>query len=169
MQLVDSTLREGEQTPHVCFSIQEKVRIARMLDKIGIEMIEAGDPSVSLDLFEAVKKIASLGLRAEVQAHSLATKECIDRVKKTGAARVIVLYPTSKIHLDSKVQKTQGEALKIISENIIYARSLGLKVRYTPEDATRTDFKFLVKACNTAIAAGADRINIADTLGIMQP
>ena len=78
-------------------------------------------------------------------------------------------FATSKIHLDQKLHKTQEEAFKIITEHVAYARSLGLKVRYTPEDATRTDFEYLVEVCNAAIEAGADRISFADTLGIMQP
>lgn len=80
-----------------------------------------------------------------------------------------IFYATSKIHLDAKLRKTPEQALDIIREHVAYARSLGLKVRYTPEDATRTDFEFLVTVCNAAIEAGADRISLADTLGIMQP
>lgn len=169
VELLDSTLREGEQTPFVNFMIDEKVQIARMLDMVGVEMIEAGDPSVSASVAAAIKRIASENLNAEIVAHSIATKKAIDKAKESGADRVAVFFATSKIHLDEKLHKTQKEAFNIITEHVAYARSLGLKVRYTPEDATRTDFEYLVEVCNAAIEAGADRISFADTLGIMQP
>ncbi len=169
LEILDTTLREGEQTPYVNFAVDEKVEIAKMLDHIGVDMVEAGDPSVSPNVARAIERIASLGLRAEVVAHSTATRLSIDRAKACGANRVAIFYATSKIHLDSKLHKTEKEALAIIQEHVCYAKSLGLNVRYTPEDATRTDFDFLVEVCNTAIKAGADRISFADTLGIMQP
>jgi homocitrate synthase len=169
MEILDTTLREGEQTPYVNFTIDEKIHIAKLLDQIGVDMIEAGDPSVSNNVAAAIKRIASLGLRAEVVAHSIASRPGIDKAKACGANRVAIFYATSKIHLDAKLHKTQEEAIAIIAEHVAYAHSLGLKVRYTPEDATRTDFEFLVRVCNAAIEAGADRISFADTLGIMQP
>ena len=81
VEILDSTLREGEQTPYVNFMVEEKLEIARMLDKLGVEMIEAGDPSVSPNIFRAVKRIAGMGLKAEIVAHSLATKSGIDRAR----------------------------------------------------------------------------------------
>ncbi|MCC6261547.1 MAG: hypothetical protein IT311_11860, partial [Anaerolineales bacterium] len=169
LEILDTTLREGEQTPYVNFTVEEKTRIAKMLDDVGVEMIEAGDPSVSKNVAKAIEQIASLGLRAEVVAHSIASRSGIDRAKACGADRVAIFYATSKIHLDEKLHKTPEQAIEIIREHICYAKSLGLKVRYTPEDATRTEFDFLVQICNAAIEAGADRISFADTLGIMQP
>lgn len=169
VEILDSTLREGEQTPYVNFTVEEKVEIARLLDRVGVEMIEAGDPSVSPSVFEAVRRIASLGLRAEIVAHSLATRSGIEKAHACGVQRVVVFYPTSRIHLEAKMGKGEEEALHTIVEHVRFARSLGLKVRYTPEDASRTDFEFLVRACNSAIEAGADRISFADTLGILRP
>ncbi len=169
VEILDSTLREGEQTPYVNFMVDEKVEIARMLDRVGVEMIEAGDPSVSPNVFRAVKRIASLGLSAEIVAHSLATRSGIAKAAECGVARVVVFYPTSKIHLDAKMHKGEDEAVEWVCEHIRYARELGLKVRYTPEDASRTGFEFLVRACSAAIQAGADRISFADTLGALRP
>jgi len=169
IEILDSTLREGEQTPYVNFMIDEKVQIARMLDSIGVDMIEAGDPSVSPNIAAAIKRIASDGLKAEIVAHSIAAFPAIDKAKSSGVGRVAIFFATSKIHLDAKLHKTQKQATAIITEHIAYARDLGLKVRFTPEDATRTDFDYLVEVCNAAIEAGADRIGFADTLGIMQP
>jgi 2-isopropylmalate synthase len=169
LEILDTTLREGEQTPYVNFTVDEKLEIAKMLDRVGVDMIEAGDPSVSTNVARAIECIAALGLRAEIVAHSTATRRGVDRARECGANRVAIFYATSQIHLDSKLHKTQKEALGIIQEHICYAKSLGLQVRYTPEDASRTDFDYLVEVCNTAIKAGADRISFADTLGIMQP
>ena len=169
IEILDTTLREGEQTPYVNFTVDEKIEIAKMLDRVGVDMIEAGDPSVSPNVAKAIECIASLDLQAEIVAHSIASRPSIDRAKACGADRVAIFYATSKIHLDSKLHKTEKEALAIIQEHVCYAKDLGLKVRYTPEDATRTDFEFLVQVCNAAIEAGADRISFADTLGIMQP
>ncbi|MBN1304316.1 MAG: Lrp/AsnC ligand binding domain-containing protein [Anaerolineales bacterium] len=169
VEILDTTLREGEQTPYVNFQVEEKMEIARRLDLIGVEMIEAGDPSVSPNVAAAIEKIAGLKLKAEIVAHSMATRSGIKKASDLGADRVAVFYATSKIHLESKTNRSQDEAIDIVREHVQYARSLGLKVRYTPEDATRTDFDFLVQICNAAIEAGADRISYADTLGIMQP
>ena len=169
LEILDTTLREGEQTPYVNFTVDEKVEIAKMLDRVGVDMIEAGDPSVSPNVARAIGRIAALDLQAEIVAHSIASRPGIDRAKACGADRVAIFYATSRMHLDAKLHKTEKEALEIIREHVCYATSLGLKVRYTPEDATRTDFDFLVEVCNAAVKAGADRISFADTLGIMQP
>ena len=169
VEILDSTLREGEQTPYVNFLVDEKIEIAKKLDEVGVEMIEAGDPSVSPSIYTAVKRIASLHLNAEILAHSMATRHGINLAHECKVDRVAIFYPTSRIHLETKVNKTQSEAIDIICEHIRYAINLGMKVRYTPEDASRTDFEFLVEVCNQAISAGADRVSFADTTGIMQP
>lgn len=169
LKLLDTTMRDGEQTPFVNFSIDEKLHMAKLMDKIGIEMIEAGDPSVSADVYDAIKEISSLWLDAEIVAHSLAHERCLDNAKAVGADRVVVLYPTSDIHLEAKFGQTREEALVSIDAGIRYARSLWMSVRFTPEDATRTDQEYLMQACKVAVEAGADRISIADTLGISQP
>lgn len=169
IEILDSTLREGEQTPYVNFTVDEKVKIARLLDDVGVDMIEAGDPSVSPNVAAAIKAIASNGFDAEIVAHSIASRPAIDNARAAGVDRVAIFFATSKIHLDTKLRKTRKEALSIITDHIEYARGLGLKVRFTPEDATRTEFDYLVEVCNAAIEAGADRISFADTLGIMSP
>ena len=104
-----------------------------MLECIGVDMIEAGDPSVSGNVAKAIERIASLGLRAEIVAHSTATRRGIDRAKECGANRVAIFYATSQIHLDSKLHKTQKEALEIIQEHICYAKLLSsLKYIFLP-------------------------------------
>jgi len=128
IEILDTTLREGEQTPYVSFTVDEKIEIARLLDQVGVEMIEAGDPSVAPSVAKAVKEIASLGLCAEIVAHSIASHPSIDTAKACGVDRVAIFYATSKIHLDSKLHKTPEQAIEIICEHIAYAGSLGLKV-----------------------------------------
>ena len=81
LEILDTTLREGEQTPYVNFTVDEKVEIAKMLDRVGVDMIEAGDPSVSPNVAKSIERIASLGLRAEIVAHSAATHRGIERAK----------------------------------------------------------------------------------------
>jgi len=169
IEILDSTLREGEQTPYVNFLVNEKIQIANFLDKVGVDMIEAGDPSVSPHVFLAIQKIAGLGLKAEIIAHSIASREGINRAKECGVDRVAIFFATSSIHLETKLHKSPQEALEIICDHITYARSLGLKVRFTPEDASRTDLPFLIEVCNAAIQTGADRISYADTTGVLQP
>src|ERR1044071_5321754 len=98
LEILDTTLREGEQTPYVNFTVDEKVEIARMLDRVSVDMIEAGDPSVSTNVARAIERIAALALRAEIVAHSTATRRGIERAKACGATRVAIFYATSKIH-----------------------------------------------------------------------
>lgn len=169
LEILDSTLREGEQTPYVNFLVEEKLHIARLLDKVGVEMIEAGDPSVSPNVYQAIRKIAALQLQAEIVAHSMATRKGIELARECGVDRVAIFYATSPIHLETKLHKSQEQARQIICEAIAYARRLGLKVRFTPEDASRTGLEYLVEVCNAAIQAGADRISFADTTGVLQP
>src|SRR5215510_6175500 len=114
LEILDTTLREGEQTPYVNFTIDEKVEIAKMLNHVGVDMIEAGDPSVSPNVAKAIERIASLDLRAEIVAHSIASRPGIERAKACGAGRVAIFYATSQIHLAAKLHKTQEQALAII-------------------------------------------------------
>jgi len=167
--ILDTTLREGEQTPGVSFSVDEKLQIARKLSDIGVNMIEAGDPNVSKDLFEAVKQIANEGLSAEILAHCRAVKKDIDNAIDCNVDRIAIFFGTSKSHLTYKLKKQEEEAIKIISDAIEYAKSHGFKVRFTAEDATRTDYSFLMRICKIAIEAGADRVSIPDTVGVMTP
>src|SRR6187551_1454863 len=129
LEILDTTLREGEQTPYVNFTVDEKVEIAKMLDRVGVDMIEAGDPSVSPNVARAIERIAALGLQAEIVAHSIASHSGIDRARACGADRVAIFYATSKIHLDAKLHKSQEQAVEIIREHVDYAKGLGLKVR----------------------------------------
>jgi len=171
--LLDSTLREGEQTPGVSFTVEQKLEIAKALDKLGVQMIEAGHPAVAPDVHEAVKKIASMKrsgeIRAEIVAHSRAVKHDIEIAAELEPDRIAIFYGVSDIHLKYKHRKSREEALSIIAEMVEFAREHGVTVRFTAEDATRADYEYLVEVVKTARDAGADRVSIADTVGIATP
>jgi 2-isopropylmalate synthase len=166
--ILDTTLREGEQTPGVSFSIEDKLQIARKLDEIGINMIEAGHPVVSKDVFEAVKRIAAERLSAEILAHSRALISDVDAAIKCDVDRVAIFLGVTKEKLRS-MNIDENKAIEMAVNSIQYAKDHGLKVRFTAEDATRADYNFVVRICKAAIEAGADRISIPDTVGCMTP
>ncbi len=171
--LLDSTLREGEQTPGVSFTVEQKVEIAKLLSEAGVQMIEAGHPAVAPDVYEAVKKIIELKregvIRSEIVAHSRAVRHDVDVAAELGPDRIAIFYGVSDIHLKYKHRKTREEALALIGEIVEYARQYGVRVRFTAEDATRADYEYLVEVVRTARDAGADRVSIADTVGIATP
>lgn len=169
MQLLDTTLREGEQTPGVSFTVDEKVKIARTLDDFGIDIIEVGHPAVSKDIEEACRAVAHDNLRAETMAHSRALKSDIEGARDVSVDWVGIFLGTSQLSLEHKLHVGREEALEMIEDSVAFARDLGLKVRFTPEDATRTDFGYLKEAIIAAAGAGADRISIADTVGTATP
>ncbi|MFP4136629.1 MAG: Lrp/AsnC ligand binding domain-containing protein [Candidatus Acetothermia bacterium] len=169
MQLLDTTLREGEQTPGVSFTIDEKKEIAGLLDEFGVDIIEIGHPVVSSDIERACRTIAEDELEAETMAHSRATRSDIDAVKDTGVDWVGIFLGTSQLSLEHKLHTNRTEALERIRSSVAYAKELGLKVRFTPEDATRTEQGYLEEAAMAAEEAGADRISIADTVGTATP
>ncbi len=171
--LLDSTLREGEQTPGVSFTVEQKVEIAKLLSEAGVQMIEAGHPAVAPDVYEAVKRIVQLKkegvIRSEIVAHSRAVKRDIEVAAELEPDRIAIFYGVSDIHLKYKHRVSREQALSIIGEMVEYAKQHGVKVRFTAEDATRADYEYLVEVVRTARDAGADRVSIADTVGIATP
>jgi len=171
--ILDSTLREGEQTPGVIFTIDQRVEIAKALSDIGVQMIEAGHPSVSSDIYEGIKRIMKLKregeITSEIVGHSRAVKRDIEVAAELEVDRIAIFYGVSDTHLKAKHHVTREEALNIIADHISYAKSHGVKVRFTAEDGSRTDLSYLIQVCKTARDAGADRVSIADTVGILYP
>ncbi|MBS7623421.1 homocitrate synthase [Candidatus Bathyarchaeota archaeon] len=167
--ILDTTLREGEQTPGVTFTIEEKLEIVRRLDEIGVNMIEAGDPNVSKDVKDAVRRIAKEGLKAEVLAHCRALIPDVENAASCEVDRVAIFLGTSRSHLQYKLRKDEDKAIELVSKAVERAKSQGLKVRFTAEDASRTSYGFLLRICKKAEEAGADRISIPDTVGVMTP
>ncbi|MFQ5795027.1 MAG: homocitrate synthase [Candidatus Bipolaricaulia bacterium] len=169
IEILDTTLREGEQTANVSFSVDEKLEIARRLDEFGVDIIEAGHPVVSPDVREAVERIAHEGFRAQVLAHARAMRSDIDDALTAGTVWVGIFLGTSPLSLEHKLHISREVALEKIVDSICYAKDHGLKVRFTPEDATRTELDYLLEVVGRAEEAGADRISIADTVGTMHP
>ncbi|BCU71153.1 homocitrate synthase [Stygiolobus caldivivus] len=171
--ILDSTLREGEQTPGVVFTVEQRVEIAKALSDIGVQMIEAGHPAVSSDIYEGIKRIVKMKkegiINSEILGHSRAVKRDIEIAAELEVDRIAIFYGISDTHLKAKHHTTREEALNIIAETVSYAKSHGVKVRFTAEDATRSDYNYLLEVIKTARGAGADRISIADTVGVLYP
>ncbi|MBP1357496.1 MAG: homocitrate synthase [Sulfolobus sp.] len=171
--ILDSTLREGEQTPGVSFTVDQRVEIAKALSEAGVTMTEAGHPSVAPDIYEGIKKIMMLKregeITSEIIAHSRAVKSDIETAAELEVDRIAIFYGVSDIHLKAKHRVSREEALNMIAEHVKFAKEHGVKVRFTAEDASRTEYDYLVEVVKTARDAGADRIGIADTVGILYP
>ena len=169
MKFLDTTLRDGEQTPGVSLVPENKLRIAQRLDELGVDFIEAGFAAVSEGEMESVSLIAKQGLRAEVASAARGTKGDIDAVLKSGASTICMIIPTSDLHIECKLRKTREQVLKATQECVQYAKDHGLKVELLAEDATRSDFDYLTKVFQTAVDAGVDRVIPCDTVGILTP
>jgi 2-isopropylmalate synthase len=169
VKLLDSTLREGEQTPGVDFTYEQKIEIARALDAFGIDYVEAGHPAVSPEIARVVRDVSHLGLDAEIVAHSRAMKSDIDAVLKTDADWVGIFFSVADKRLEESFRKNIDQATSLIANCVAYAKAHGLKVRYTPEDTVRSDLAKVIRISQAASQAGADRIGVADTTGYMTP
>jgi len=169
INFLDTTLRDGEQTPGVFLVPENKLRIAQHLDELGIDIIEAGFAAVSEGDFEAVSLIAKQGLKAEVASAGRGKKEDIDAVVKSGAQTISLIIPTSDLHIEQKLRKTRSQVLQLTKECVTYAKDNNLKVDLLAEDATRSNFNYLVEVFQTAEACGADRVTPCDTVGILSP
>lgn len=166
-------MRDGEQTPGVNFNTEEKVQIARQLEKWGVDVIEAGFPITSEGDFEAVQAVSKAVKKTTVAALARCRKEDIDRaeeaLKYAVDPQIHVFLATSDIHRDSKLNMTKEDVLDSVREHVGYARSKFEKVQFSPEDSTRTELGYLSEVVGAAIEAGATIINIADTVGYASP
>jgi 2-isopropylmalate synthase len=173
IQIFDTTLRDGEQTPGVNFSFEERLKIAQQLEKWGVDIIEAGFPASSTGSFKSVEAIAKTLTTTAVCGLARCVKSDIDAVyeatKEAAIPRIHVFVATSPIHRDSKLKMSQDEVLESIKEHVAYAKQYFEVVQFSPEDATRTEPDFLLKAVQTAVDAGASVINIPDTVGFSYP
>jgi 2-isopropylmalate synthase len=168
IRVLDSTLREGEQHPGVSFTVKQRIQIAWMLDYFGVDQIEIS-PIVSDDHKEAVKTIIKQGLKADIVSHGRALKEDIDVSLSCDATWCAAYLGISDIHLKDKLRITRDQAMERAVGTIEYAKSHGLKIRFTVEDGSRADPEFLLKMCRAIEEAGVDRISLPDTVGILRP
>ncbi|PUA34371.1 MAG: hypothetical protein B9J98_00575 [Candidatus Terraquivivens tikiterensis] len=169
VSIFDTTLRDGEQTPGVALKPEEKLEIAMQLDRLGVDVIEAGFPITSKGEWKAVSEICKLGLSARICALARCEKNDIDAAVDAGVDWVHLFLATSDIHLKHKLRMTREQALEKIREAVEYAKSRGVVVHYSAEDATRTEHDFLMRALKVAADAGADSLDIPDTVGFAVP
>ncbi len=169
IQIFDTTLRDGEQTPGVSLIPEEKVEIARQLDKLGVDVIEAGTPITSKGEKRAVTEIAKAGLKAEICGLARTMKEDICAAIECEVDSVHTFISTSEVQMKHALGMKPDQVLSTAVESVEYIKGHGLVCEFSPMDATRTDVKFLKQICNAAEEAGADRINIPDTVGVMTP
>ncbi len=169
VEICDVTLRDGEQTPGVSFTCEEKKDIAARLDEIGVEVIEAGFPFVSPYEKKCVGAIARMGLDARICGFARARKSDVDASIDCGVDMVSIFIATSDLHIKTKYKKHRDEVLRDALEMVTYARDHGLPVRFAAEDASRTDPSFLREFFRMGEEYGAYRLSFADTVGCMTP
>jgi 2-isopropylmalate synthase len=169
VRIFDTTLRDGEQTPGVSLTVEEKITIARQLDKLGVDVIEAGFPISSRGEKEAVSKIAKEGLSAEVCGLARVLLEDIDAALDCDVDMVHTFVSTSDIQREHTIKKSREEVLELVANAVEHIKDHGVKCLFSAMDATRTEMDYLVKVFRTAEEAGADIINIPDTVGVMIP
>ncbi len=171
--IFDTTLRDGEQSPGCSMHLNEKLRLARQLERLGVDIIEAGFPIASEGDFAAVRAIASQVRETKIAALARAKPQDIERAWEAlgGAARprLHTFLATSDIHLQFKLKITREQALAQAREAVAFAKSLCDDVEFSPEDATRSDLNFLCAVLEAVIEVGATTINIPDTVGYTVP
>jgi len=169
IEICDVTLRDGEQTPGVSFSCEEKTEIAQELDAIGIEVIEAGFPAVSQNEAHCVKTIANLGLDACICGFARARESDIQTAIDCDVDMVSIFIPTSELHVRLRFKKPREQVLEDALKMIDYARDHGVAVRFAAEDASRTDLPFLKQVYRSAAEHDVALLSFADTVGCLIP
>ena len=171
--IFDTTLRDGEQSPGCTMNLREKVVLAKQLEKLGVDVIEAGFPAASEGDFDAVKAIAGeiknatiCGLSRALESDILRTWEAIKNAKKS---RIHTFIATSELHMKYKLKMTENEVYNQAIKMVKYAKTLCKEVEFSAEDASRTNLDFLAKIVEGVIEAGASVINIPDTVGYSTP
>jgi 2-isopropylmalate synthase len=171
--IFDTTLRDGEQSPGISLNVNEKLRVAEQLARLGVDVIEAGFPITSPGDFKAVNLIAKKVKGPVICALSRAVDKDIDvaweAVKDAEKPRIHTFIATSDIHIEKKLRKTKDEVLKMTELAVKRAKTYTDDVEFSPEDATRSDFEFLCRVIEVALENGATVINIPDTVGYALP
>lgn len=167
--IVDTTLRDGEQTAGVVFANDEKVAIASMLSELGVDQLEVGIPTMGGDEKEAIKRIAKRNLKSSIMAWNRAVIKDIEQSIDCGVDAVAISISVSDIHIQHKLKTSREWVLENMVKSVEYAKKNGLYVSVNGEDASRADREFLIKFIETAKEAGADRFRYCDTVGIMEP
>jgi 2-isopropylmalate synthase len=173
VRIFDTTLRDGEQSPGCSMTAEEKRRMAYQLDRLGVDVIEAGFPISSESDFEAVQAIAREVRRPAIAALARSRREDIERawqaLKGAATPRIHTFLATSDIHLEHKLKMSRAECLEQARDAVRFAKSFCEEVEFSPEDATRTAPEFLCEVLEAVVEAGATTINIPDTVGYTVP
>ncbi|RJS88272.1 2-isopropylmalate synthase [Candidatus Bathyarchaeota archaeon] len=169
IRIFDTTLRDGEQTPGVSFTPEQKLEIAYQLDRLGVDTIEAGFPAASRGEQQAFREIVKAGLKAEICALTRTLKHDIDAALRCDAPYIHTFISTSEVQMKHALGMSREQVLEATVKAVEYIKDHGAICEFSPMDATRTKFDFLREVCMAAEEAGADRINIPDTVGIMSP
>jgi 2-isopropylmalate synthase len=173
IRIFDTTLRDGEQSPGATLTLPEKLEIARHLEAMGVDIIEAGFPISSIGDFESVQAIAGVITKSVVCGLARSTPKDIERageaIKKAAHSRIHIFCATSKIHREHKLKKGKEEILRISVESIKQALEYTKDIEFSPEDASRTEIEFLEEITHAAVEAGATTINLPDTVGYATP
>ncbi|MCH7540196.1 MAG: 2-isopropylmalate synthase [Proteobacteria bacterium] len=171
--IFDTTLRDGEQSPGASMNLDEKLRIAQVLEELGVDVIEAGFPIASTGDFEAVREIAKIITETSVAGLARAGSKDIDRaweaLKHAVRPRIHTFISTSPLHMKYKLQMEPEAVHEAVIDSVGYARNLCDDVEWSPEDGARTEHDFLCRCVESAIKAGARTINIPDTVGYAVP
>ena len=171
--IFDTTLRDGEQSPGASMNAAEKMRLAVQLEKLGVDILEAGFPAASKGDLDAVSQIAQKLKKTEVTALARTSKEDIDcaweAIRHAAKPRIHTFIATSDIHMDYKLKMTRDEVVKTAVESVKYAKSFTDNVEFSAEDGSRSDRDFLCKVFEAAIEAGATTVNLPDTVGYAIP
>jgi len=169
IRIFDTTLRDGEQTPGVSLTIEDKIEIARQLSRLGVDTIEAGFPSSSEGEKKVIKEIVKANLETEICGLSRANRKDIDAAIECDVDTVHVFIPTSPVQMKYAVNMTPDQVISAAVDSIEYIKKHGITCEFSPMDATRSELSFLKKVCKAAENAGMDRLNVPDTVGIMIP
>lgn len=169
IEICDVTLRDGEQTPGVVFTREEKIALATELDAVGVEIIESGFPVVSSDEKAIVKEIANMGLKAKTCCLSRSVISDVETAVDCDVDFISIFIAMSELHLKYKYHKTYEEMFSSAMEAVQYAKDHGVGVRFAAEDGSRTDINVLKKAFMAAEEYKVDYVSIADTIGILSP
>ncbi len=167
--IVDTTLRDGEQTAGVVFANREKVRIAKLLDEIGVQQIEAGVPIMGGDEKEAIRAICRSGLKASIMGWNRPVIKDIEASLECGVDAVAISISTSDIHIKHKLNTTREKVLEQMTKATLFAKKEGMQISVNAEDASRSDMAFLIEFARAGKEAGADRLRYCDTVGITEP
>jgi 2-isopropylmalate synthase len=171
--IFDTTLRDGEQSPGCSMNLEEKLRVAKSLEEMGVDVIEGGFPIASNGDFEAVREIAKTIKSATVCGLARAGRKDIDRaweaLRHGARVRIHTFISTSPLHMKHKLQMEPAAVHQAVVDSVAYARNLCEDVEWSPEDGSRTEHDFLCRCVESAIKAGARTINIPDTVGYAVP